>query len=668
VTSDRKKNSSLVTCHLSPVTFYMSYQVIARKWRPQTFEEVTGQEPITRTLRNAIEHERLHHAYLFSGARGVGKTTTARLLAKALNCHKSKHPTPTPCAIDDPSACASCKEVAEGRSIDVLEIDAASNTGVDNVRDAIIGNVAISPARDRYKVFIIDEVHMLSGAAFNALLKTLEEPPPRVVFIMATTERHKLPETILSRCQQFEFRTIATAKIAERLRLIANAEKVKISEEALREIARAGEGSMRDAQSAFDQVISFSGPEIKVEDVETALGLASTEMLSRVVNAISEQKPSEALAVVNDLVMRGHDLRNFCRDLLGHVRNLLVAKVAGETADLLDTAATDRRELMRQANNFSESDLVRFFHSLTETENNLRTAAHPRYQLEVGLVKLMDMRRVVPLNNLIERLSALEESLRAGVVPATNKTPPASAGGNAQSGGGPGAFPTGSTPRASSSAITNEGASTAARMQPSVDEPPFDGVGATVVTSSQSPPVLTLVPPPGPQTAQAEVAATSSSKPAFINGLQQAERGASGTPASRHVVQDATIESIKAGLEKRSRMFLVIALEGARKAVFEGDELYVEFAPEAKHLRDNLAKPESVKLLREVGREALGRDIGVRIVTQDKGGPDVPPAKEEEARLKKQRLRETAEQDPAVQKAMRTFRAEIVDVGSLEEQ
>src|ERR687884_56198 len=260
----------------------MAYQVIARKWRPQTFEEVTGQEPITRTLRGAIEHERLHHAYLFSGARGVGKTTTARLLAKAVNCHKSDRPTPTPCRTTDADACASCREVAEGRSIDVLEIDAASNTGVDNVRDAIINTVGVRPARDRYKVFIIDEVHMLSGAAFNALLKTLEEPPPRVVFIMATTERHKLPDTILSRCQQFEFRTIAAAKIAERLRLIADAERVKISEDALREIARAGEGSMRDAQSAFDQVISFTGTEIKAEDVEAALGLASTLVLARV--------------------------------------------------------------------------------------------------------------------------------------------------------------------------------------------------------------------------------------------------------------------------------------------------------------------------------------------------------------------------------------------------
>ncbi|OLE56080.1 MAG: DNA polymerase III, subunit gamma and tau [Acidobacteria bacterium 13_1_20CM_3_53_8] len=322
----------------------MSYQVIARKWRPQTFEEVTGQEPITRTLKNAIEHERLHHAYLFSGARGVGKTTTARLLAKALNCHKSEKPTATPCSMNDPTACASCSEIAEGRSIDVMEIDAASNTGVDNVRDAIIGNVAIAPARDRYKVFIIDEVHMLSGAAFNALLKTLEEPPPRVVFIMATTEIHKVPDTILSRCQQFEFRTIATAKIAEALRRIAREEKIDVDEDALREIARAGEGSMRDAQSAFDQVISFSGKKIKAEDVETALGLAGTEVLARVVLAIAEQRAAEALAVVDDLVMRGQDLRNFCRDLLAHLRDLLVAKVAGDATGLLDSSATEESE------------------------------------------------------------------------------------------------------------------------------------------------------------------------------------------------------------------------------------------------------------------------------------------------------------------------------------
>ena len=402
----------------------MAYQVIARKWRPQTFDEVTGQEPITRTLRNAIEHRRLHHAYLFSGARGVGKTTSARLLAKALNCHKSPEPTPTPCRSDDPAACPSCREITESRSIDVQEIDAASNTGVDNVREAIIASVGIAPARDRYKIFIIDEVHMLSGAAFNALLKTLEEPPPRVVFIMATTEKHKVPETILSRCQQFEFRTIATAKILERLKLIAKAEEISIPEDALREIARTGEGSMRDAQSALDQVISFAGTKIKKEDVEMALGVAGADILTRVIDSIATNSPAGAIMVVDDIVMRGHDLRNFCRDLLAHFRDLLVTKVSGNE-ELLESAVCDIAELKRQAELFSESDLVRFFHSLSETETKLRAATQPRYQLEVGIVKLMELRGVESIGEILERLKSLESG--AGTVSAKTSSRPTTA-------------------------------------------------------------------------------------------------------------------------------------------------------------------------------------------------------------------------------------------------
>src|SRR6266446_6473749 len=400
----------------------MTYQVIARKWRPQTFDEVTGQEPITRTLRNAIEHGRLHHAYLFSGARGVGKTTTARLVAKALNCHKAKGPTATPCAKLDETTCPSCREIAEGRSMDVLEIDAASNTGVDNVRDVIINSIAIAPARDRYKVFIIDEVHMLSPSAFNALLKTIEEPPPNVVFIMATTDEHKVPETITSRCQLFEFRTIATAKIAERMRLIADAEKISISDEAIREIARAGDGSMRDAQSAFDQVISFAGEKIKTEDVEKALGIAGADLLARIFNGIAENKPAEALAIVDDLVMRGHNLRNFCRGVLSHLRDLLVVKVSRDPK-LLDSSSAIAATLQQQAALFSESDLVRFFHSLAETEASLKDAANPRYQVEVGLVKLMEMRRLASLGDLVDRIDTLEQSLRAGQPPAERKSP-----------------------------------------------------------------------------------------------------------------------------------------------------------------------------------------------------------------------------------------------------
>lgn len=395
----------------------MSYQVIARKWRPNTFEEVTGQEAITQTLRNAVEHNRLHHAYIFSGARGVGKTTTARLLAKALNCHKTSVPNPVPCAPNDETACASCIEIAESRSIDVLEFDAASNTGVDAIREIILESININPARDRYKIFIIDEVHMLSNSSFNALLKTLEEPPPNVQFIMATTELHKVPATILSRCQEFQFRTIPLQKIFERLKLIAGAEKINISDEALREIARSGEGSMRDAQSNFDQVISFSGETIENKDVITALGIASAEILIKTARAIAENKPAEILKIIDGLITRGQDLRNFCRDLLSFFRDLLVFKMAGDVENLLDTAVLSRQELAENAAPFSESDLIRFFNLLGEIEIKLRDARQPRYVLELGLVKLVEMRRLQPIEQILERLTKLESAVSQGNLP-----------------------------------------------------------------------------------------------------------------------------------------------------------------------------------------------------------------------------------------------------------
>ncbi len=393
----------------------MSYQVIARKWRPQTFDEVTGQEHITRTLLNALSHDRLHHAYLFSGARGVGKTTTARLLTKALNCHKTDKPNLNPCRTDDPTACASCMEISESRSMDVLEIDAASHTGIGDVRETILENININPARDRYKAFIIDEVHQLSKPAFNALLKTLEEPPANVVFVLATTELHKVPETIRSRCQEFDFRTIASQKIFDRLKLIAKAENVDIEDGALREIARSGMGSMRDAQSNFDQVISFSGEKIAVSDVSSALGIASAEMLRRVVDAISDRSPRLALDVVADLVSRGQDMRNFCRDLLAVFRDLLVFKVSDGDTSLVESSMLTTAEMKEYGDRFVQADFLRFFNSLAETETNLKEAMQPRYVLETGLVKLIELRRVVPLEDLLERLGQLEKRLGGGV-------------------------------------------------------------------------------------------------------------------------------------------------------------------------------------------------------------------------------------------------------------
>jgi len=579
----------------------MSYQVIARKWRPQKFEDVTGQEVLTRTLQNAIAHDRLHHAYLFSGARGVGKTTTARLVAKALNCHKSDKPTPTPCGTNDETACASCREIAESRSMDVLEIDAASNTQVENVREVIIAGINIAPARDRYKIFIIDEVHMLSGHSFNALLKTIEEPPPRVVFIMATTDEHKVPETITSRCQLFEFRTIATAKIAERLKLIAKAEKISISDEAIREIARAGDGSMRDAQSAFDQVISFAGEKIKPEDVEKALGIASAEVLARVVNGIAENKPAEALAIVDDLVMRGHNLRNFCRDVLGHLRDLLVVKVSGDPR-LLDSSSAQADALQQQAALFSESDLVRFFHSLAETETSLKEAANPRYQVEVGLVKLMEMRRLAPLSDLVARIAELESALRTGRPPAERKSPQSAPGGVPNTGA-----------RSASAGAADKGASSRA-----------------TATNTES---FEADEPSSAAIADTSLAPTGS-----------------------------FLEQIKAELDKKKKRLLIASIDAASRVDLEGDELLIEFSSDAKHSRDTLAKAENAKVLREACAAICGRDIGVRFLIGNAGGDDEPASPEEEQRRSKRRAREAAAKNPSVQKVLRAFGGEIVDI------
>jgi DNA polymerase III subunit gamma/tau len=583
----------------------MSYQVIARKWRPQTFEEVTGQEAITRTLRNAIEHNRLHHAYLFSGARGVGKTTTARLLAKALNCHKSDKPTVTPCSFNDPTACASCREIAEGNSLDTIEFDAASNTGVDKIRDLILENIDIAPARDRYKIFVIDEVHMLSISSFNALLKTLEEPPPRVVFIMATTELHKVPDTILSRCQQFEFRTIALGKIIERLKLIADAEKINVTPEALREIARAGEGSMRDAQSAFDQVISFSGEKIDVFDVTNALGIAGTELLTRIVTAIAEQKSVEALKVVDELVSTGQDLRNFCRDLLTHLRDLLVAKVAGDAEGLLDSALMNAEELNKQAANFSESDLTRFFHSLSETETKLREALQPRYVLEVGLVKLIEMRRVASLEKILERIAQLETALQNG--------------GNFSAGGlGGGNQKPPSPPAPPNASASVEQAKQISNFQ--VPSRPPEKIEPPTVENA-------------PQISQVEAK--------------------DGDDVRQPLVQI---------FEQTNKMWLSISLEKANFVKIVGNFLKIEFAANSKQYHATWESTENIKILREVCEQLFGRKLEISVELSGQAETLKLSAADEQKNKEKDELWQMAEADPTVQMVLKTFRGKIINV------
>jgi DNA polymerase-3 subunit gamma/tau len=378
----------------------MSYQVIARKWRPQKFDDVIGQQAVTRTLRNALSSGRLAQAFVFAGPRGVGKTTSARILARALNCING--PTADPCGV-----CEACVEIAEGRDMDVLEIDAATHTGVDNVREVIVSGLSIAPVRNRYKIFIIDEVHQLSLQSFNALLKSIEEPPPHVIFMMATTELDKIPETVLSRAQVYEFRTISTKAIADQLRTIVDAEKISVGDAALLLIARDAEGSMRDAQSKLDQVIAFTGSTIALEDVSTVLGLVGRDLLLDTLQAVADEDAAAAFTLAGRAVELGYDLRAVCRELARVVRDLLVLSVDPSRINDAEIAAEgDRDRLKTLAGRFSREDLLRAFDVLTRAEAEVRVAAQPRYSLEMALLRWIYLRKLTSIEDLISGTSS----------------------------------------------------------------------------------------------------------------------------------------------------------------------------------------------------------------------------------------------------------------------
>ena len=390
----------------------VSYQVLARKWRPQRFEDVIGQRGVTETLRNAIAAKRVAQSFVFSGPRGVGKTTTARILARGLNCETG--PTPDPCGV-----CDACVEIAQGRDMDVLEIDAATNTQVDKVREVIVAGLGMAPVRDRYKIFIIDEVHRLSPQAFDALLKSLEEPPPHVVFMMATTEIEKVPATIQSRSQVFELKTIGLKQIAAQLRTIADAEQIDVDDAALMLIARSGDGSMRDAQSAFDQVIAFAGRTMSADDVTTVLGLVRRDLILEIADAVAREDGAAVFELAGRAVESGYDLRLVIRELARLTRDLLVVGVdPSRLSDPEIAAESERERLQALAARFSPEDLMRAFDVLTKAEYDIRGSMQPRYQLEMALVRWIHLRKLVPLSDLIEELDK-------GTAPRTTSAPPA---------------------------------------------------------------------------------------------------------------------------------------------------------------------------------------------------------------------------------------------------
>jgi len=385
----------------------MTYQVTARKWRPMVFEDVIGQSHVTNTLRNAIATNRVAHAYIFSGTRGCGKTTTARILAKALNCVNPVNNNPD-------NTCEYCQEITSGRSLDVIEIDGASNRGVEEIRN-LRESVRYTPTHGKYKIYIIDEVHMLTKEAFNALLKTLEEPPSHVVFIFATTEVHKVPMTILSRCQRFDFRRISIDEIIARLRYIANEEHVTIDDEALTVIAKKGDGSMRDAQSIFDQVRSYCGNEIKMSDVLSVLNVVDQEQFFRVSALIKEKNIRGGIELVDELMQSGHDLREFVGGLAEHFRNILVVKTT-ESTHLLETSEVYKKKYENIAKECSEQDLLRLIKIAQELEQSIRWVSQPRYKLELALLQMIKLENSVRIDQLLAQIGELKKKLNGSPI------------------------------------------------------------------------------------------------------------------------------------------------------------------------------------------------------------------------------------------------------------
>jgi DNA polymerase-3 subunit gamma/tau len=372
------------------------YQVIARKYRPQSFADVVNQEHVKTTLENAIAQNRIAHGYIFSGQRGTGKTTVARILARCLNCVNG--PTNQPCGV-----CASCKEIAAGGSVDVIEIDAASNRGINEMRE-LRENVRYQPARDRYKVFIIDEAHQITNEAFNALLKTIEEPPAWAVFMLCTTEAHKIPATIASRCQHFSFRSVEFEALVARIAWICGQEGIQADAEALSVLAQAGEGSVRDSLSALDQAIACCGETLQAAEVRALLGAFSLDALGDVSQALVDGAPARMLEVVNELERNGQNLQHFSRELARYFRNLLVAKIAGGETRLIAASAGERQRLAEMAGQFSEEDLTRYLQLSLDLFRDLQFSLQPRFHLELGLLRMVQAGRLVPIEEALAGL------------------------------------------------------------------------------------------------------------------------------------------------------------------------------------------------------------------------------------------------------------------------
>ena len=576
----------------------MTYQVIARKWRPQTFEDLVGQTHVTETLKNAIRKDRVAHAYIFSGARGVGKTTAARILAKALNCVHG--PTPTPCGV-----CDSCTEIAAGTSLDVIEIDAASNRGIDQIRE-LREMVRYAPAAARSKVVILDEAHMLTGEASNALLKTLEEPPERVIFVMATTEPENLVDTIRSRSQHFHFRALTFAEISGRLQEIASKENLTIEPGALAVIARMAEGSLRDALSLLEQARAFCGETIPDKEVRELLGVVPEDALEELVNAIASGSADRALALVHTFQKEGRNLQHFCREAIRHIRNLLIARVCGANSELIAATSDQRPALERAAAQFSEEDLTRFFQILLQTDDDLRRKPDPRVHLEMGLLRLINAARLAPLEELLA-------DVRSGA-PVSSSGTTRGATASSQSG---------------------------LRREPSAAPASFAGSSLTVE-----------------RTAQRSASYTDTVQTQSKDEQTETKEGVTAPAVSVSGITSEQVAEIKAAILAQQK-FLGELVEHGSRWELEGAELRIYFSPDKRAFAEMLEGREPLEQVRAASSTVLGRPVRVCAKLEAVAAASASASRVGSAT---QDLRAQFERDPMVKSMLQRFGGRIAEV------
>jgi|HubBroStandDraft_6_1064221.scaffolds.fasta_scaffold157911_2 DNA polymerase-3 subunit gamma/tau len=599
----------------------MSYQVIARKWRPQTFSDLVGQSHVTSTLANAIKNDRVAHAYIFSGARGVGKTTAARILAKALNCVKG--PTAEPCG-----ECDSCKEIAAGTSLDVIEIDAASNRGIDQIRE-LREMVRYAPAASRSKVVILDEAHMLTGEASNALLKTLEEPPDRVIFVMATTQPEDLEDTIRSRSQHFHFRALTFAEITGRLEEIAKKENLTIEPGALAVIARMAEGSLRDALSLLEQARAYCGDVIPDKEVRELLGVVPEDSLNELAAAIAEGSADRALGLVHTFQKEGRNLQHFCREAIRHMRNLLIARVSGADSDLIAATADQRPALAKAAAQFTEEDLTRFFQILLQTDDDLRRKPDPRVHLEMGLLRLINAQRLAPMEEL---LAELRSGAPSGVASAGAMRSSASA------------LPAMAAPQA-----TLARSFSAPAPQTTFTPPQRLGAPSLSPAAAAAAPARAEIkgaPAPAPAV---ELSATFAAAP-------ESESAEENDPETRAdgITQEQVAE-IKTAIQAQQKFLGEIVNQGSRWEL-EGAELRIYFSADKRAFAEMMEGRDSLEKVRTSSSKVLGRPV--RVCAKVEAVAATAPRGVSGT----QELREQFERDPMVRSMLQRFGGKISEV------